>query len=97
LKKCFNLRGKGKTMASRCLQAYISAKWKALISVQRMECRRQWMNIPKKGGDILPHTGETPEKGEYKCKNCGKQLTLDEEKDRLPPCPECHKTEFEVA
>ncbi|WP_367616980.1 zinc ribbon-containing protein [Heyndrickxia coagulans] len=43
----------------------------------------------------MPHTGETPGKGEYKCKNCGEQITLDEDKERLPPCPNCHETEYE--
>ncbi|WP_423246035.1 zinc ribbon-containing protein, partial [Lactobacillus delbrueckii] len=33
----------------------------------------------------------------YKCKNCGEQITLDEDKDRLPPCPNCHETEYTEA
>lgn len=42
-------------------------------------------------------TGEkfATKKGRYKCLNCGKVITLDEDTDRLPPCPKCHGTEFE--
>ncbi|KIL73321.1 zinc ribbon-containing protein [Pseudobacillus badius] len=45
----------------------------------------------------MPHTGETPGKGDYQCKQCGQVITLDEDKDRLPPCPECHETEYKSA
>lgn len=32
--------------------------------------------------------------GKYKCLRCGKVITLDEDTDRLPPCPKCNGTEF---
>ncbi len=35
----------------------------------------------------MPDTGETPGKGKYTCENCRETLTLDKDKDRLPPLP----------
>ena len=35
--------------------------------------------------------GEKPGKGSYCCTNCGWQVTLDDEDDRLPPCGSCGK------
>lgn len=43
----------------------------------------------------MPITGEKPGKGTYKCRNCGTLVTLDEDSDRLPPCPSCDGTEFD--
>ena len=40
-------------------------------------------------------TGEQPGKGTYKCLNCGQFVTLDDETDTLPPCPNCNATEWE--
>ena len=42
----------------------------------------------------MPTTGEKPGKGTYECQNCGKQLTLDDGTDTLPPCSNCNGTEF---
>ena len=39
-------------------------------------------------------TGEKPGKGIYNCKSCQKELTLDDDSDKLPPCSECSGTEF---
>lgn len=39
-------------------------------------------------------TGEKPGKGTYTCVNCGTTVTLDDDDDRLPPCPKCNGTEF---
>lgn len=43
----------------------------------------------------MPTTGEKPGIGTYKCKNCGTLVNLDEESDKLPPCPNCNYTEFD--
>ena len=43
----------------------------------------------------MPTTGEKPGKGTYKCRNCGTTVTLDDDSDRLPPCPSCDGTEFD--
>ncbi|MFO7275228.1 MAG: hypothetical protein DIU55_010190 [Bacillota bacterium] len=42
----------------------------------------------------MPHTGEEPGAGLYRCTRCGQAVHLDDAGDRLPPCPECHHTEF---
>ena len=34
-------------------------------------------------------TGEKPGKGRYQCTNCYEVITLDDNSDRLPPCPKC--------
>ena len=39
-------------------------------------------------------TGEKPGKGAYTCKNRGEVVHLDQDSDRLPPCPECNGTEY---
>lgn len=39
-------------------------------------------------------TGQKPGKGDYECTNCGFVLTLDDNTDTLPPCPNCSETEF---
>jgi DNA-directed RNA polymerase subunit RPC12/RpoP len=39
-------------------------------------------------------TGEKPGKGTYTCKTCKTTVTLDEDSDRLPPCPKCTNTEY---
>jgi len=31
--------------------------------------------------------GEKPGKGTYCCTKCGTRVTLDDDDDRLPPCP----------
>ncbi|WP_088656187.1 zinc ribbon-containing protein [Geofilum rhodophaeum] len=43
----------------------------------------------------MPTTGEKPGKGKYKCKKCGKVITLDNDSDQLPPCPVCQHTEWD--
>ncbi|MCK4640375.1 MAG: hypothetical protein KAU06_03480 [Candidatus Marinimicrobia bacterium] len=42
----------------------------------------------------MPTTGENPGKGTYYCKNCGQKVVLDDDSDRLPPCPKCGKTDY---
>lgn len=39
-------------------------------------------------------TGEKPGKGKYICKHCGQIVILNDNTDRLPPCPKCEKTEY---
>jgi hypothetical protein len=39
-------------------------------------------------------TGEKPGKGTYTCTNCEEVVTLDNDSDRLPPCPVCSGTEY---
>ncbi|MFC4305777.1 zinc ribbon-containing protein [Cohnella boryungensis] len=39
-------------------------------------------------------TGEKPGIGIYTCKNCGTSVLLDDNSDRLPPCPKCSGTEY---
>ena len=42
----------------------------------------------------MPKSGEKPGKGNYCCTNCGEQITLDDDDDRLPPCPKCQNGEY---
>ena len=39
-------------------------------------------------------TGEKPGKGTYTCTNCGQTVYLDQNSDRLPPCPKCGGTHY---
>ena len=39
-------------------------------------------------------TGEKPGKGIYICTNCGETVRLDDNSDRLPPCPRCRGTNY---
>ena len=41
--------------------------------------------------------GEEPGKGIYRCTNCGHIVRLDDNTDKLPPCPNCKKCEYSVA
>lgn len=43
----------------------------------------------------MPTTGEKPGKGTYTCTNCGETVTLNDDEDRLPPCPRCSGTDYE--
>jgi len=43
----------------------------------------------------MPTTGEKPGAGTYGCCACGQIVTLDEDTDTLPPCPNCNGTEFD--
>lgn len=43
----------------------------------------------------MPTTGEKPGIGTYECKACGELVRLDDNTDTLPPCPRCHKTEYQ--
>ncbi len=45
----------------------------------------------------MAKTGEQPGKGKYICTNCGQTVNLDEDTDKLPPCPSCNNTEFKKA
>lgn len=40
-------------------------------------------------------TGEQPGKGTYQCTVCGELVTLDDDSDKLPPCPVCSATTYE--
>ena len=42
----------------------------------------------------MPTTGEKPGIGVYTCNTCGQKVKLDNNTDRLPPCPKCGGTEF---
>lgn len=39
-------------------------------------------------------TGEKPGKGKYTCTRCGQVVRLDNDEDRLPPCPSCNGTTY---
>jgi DNA-directed RNA polymerase subunit RPC12/RpoP len=39
-------------------------------------------------------TGDKPGKGNYRCMQCGKVITLNDENDTLPACPLCNATEW---
>ncbi|WP_445671193.1 zinc ribbon-containing protein [Paenibacillus sp. FSL K6-2524] len=39
-------------------------------------------------------TGEKPGAGSYTCNNCNTVVYLDDNSDRLPPCPKCSETEY---
>lgn len=39
-------------------------------------------------------TGTRPGKGNYTCTDCGKDIMLDQDSDRLPPCKKCNGTRF---
>lgn len=43
------------------------------------------------------NTGEKPGKGTYQCTSCPQTVTLDDDSDKLPPCPKCSGTEFTEA
>lgn len=43
---------------------------------------------------LMFNTGEKPGKGQYRCQMCGKYITLNDNTDRLPPCPDCDFTIF---
>jgi DNA-directed RNA polymerase subunit RPC12/RpoP len=38
--------------------------------------------------------GDTPGKGAYICKRCGKCVGIDDETVALPLCPQCQGTDF---
>lgn len=42
----------------------------------------------------MPRTGEEPGRGLYICTRCGQTVRLDDDGDRLPPCPDCAHTEY---
>lgn len=43
---------------------------------------------------MVHKTGKKPGKGEYYCTSCGQNVTLDQNSDKLPPCPKCSNTSF---
>ncbi|MBP2030865.1 DNA-directed RNA polymerase subunit RPC12/RpoP [Methanohalophilus levihalophilus] len=43
---------------------------------------------------MIYHTGDTPGKGTYMCTFCKKEVVLENDTDKLPPCPKCYKTEY---
>jgi len=38
--------------------------------------------------------GEKPGIGTYICTICGAEVTLDDNNDTLPPCPQCDATDY---
>ncbi|MFS7393983.1 hypothetical protein AB6888_14170 [Carnobacterium maltaromaticum] len=42
----------------------------------------------------MPNTGEKPGIGSYKCNICGQVVKLDDNTDKLPPCPKCTNTSY---
>lgn len=50
--------------------------------------------IYKIGEEKMSKTGEKPGVGTYICVACGERVRLDDNTDRLPPCPTCHKTDY---
>lgn len=39
-------------------------------------------------------TGEKPGRGLYLCAKCDERIRLDQDSDRLPPCPRCNGTKW---
>ena len=39
--------------------------------------------------------GQKPGAGRYICVDCGEDLVLNDDTDKLPPCAKCQKCEFE--
>jgi len=39
-------------------------------------------------------TGEKPGTGCYICTNCHQEVNLDDQSDKLPPCPSCNNTKY---
>lgn len=54
------------------------------------------MNLLSFGGEkSMAYTcGEEPGKGIYTCLNCGQTVTLDDDTDKLPPCPKCEGCDY---
>lgn len=42
-------------------------------------------------------TGEAPGSGSYRCKTCNQLIHLDDNSDRIPPCPNCNGSVWEDA
>ncbi|MFW6328435.1 MAG: zinc ribbon-containing protein [Bacteroidota bacterium] len=38
---------------------------------------------------VMFTSGDKPGKGKYKCKKCGKEITLENDSQELPRCPKC--------
>ena len=51
----------------------------------------EWAEKSEKG--LAYKTGEVTSPGTLTCKGCGKELHF-KSTVRIPPCPQCHKTEF---
>ena len=52
-------------------------------------------NVKTKGRDCkMSTTGEKPGIGTYTCTACGQTVHLDDDSDKLPPCPSCAGTEY---
>lgn len=45
---------------------------------------------------LIYHTGESSQGGDFRCVDCGQEITL-KNTGHLPPCPKCHHTEFRRA
>ncbi len=43
---------------------------------------------------MIHSTGDTPGKGYYSCRSCGKVIHLDTDEDALPACPRCGKADW---
>lgn len=42
----------------------------------------------------MSRTGEKPGIGTYTCTHCDQRVRLDDRTDTLPPCPNCHNTNY---
>ncbi|UCH87925.1 MAG: hypothetical protein JSV49_06550 [Thermoplasmata archaeon] len=43
---------------------------------------------------MVYNCGEEPGKGMYMCDHCGTGITLENDGDKLTPCPKCGKCEY---
>lgn len=42
----------------------------------------------------MPNAGEKPGKGKYICTQCGNDVNLDDDDDKLPPCSQCNNGSY---
>ncbi|WP_135609616.1 hypothetical protein [Methanococcoides sp. AM1] len=43
---------------------------------------------------MIYNAGEKPGKGTYRCTSCSKEVVLESDDAKLPPCPQCYRTEY---
>lgn len=51
-------------------------------------------SFANEGEKRMSTTGDKPGAGVYVCDNCGQIISLDNNTDKLPPCPACGGNEF---